>query len=133
MEKSVYNFNFDETEAIINCNIAIIDYLSSEKVLKEERFGQLCREIMDLTDLPDCVFDKVKDFVNNTLSQIVYDPVNTFPDSFNNDTGCFIGDVWCFFDEECDLKANNALIARLKEFVQQAHELYREFGITFGK
>lgn len=130
-KEAVCNLTFPRLEAVTEAHISIIKYLASDELEYEERFCELCEELETLKpELPESLYEKLAVFVNETLSQIVYEPEKAFPKCYTDEIGFRTEDgSWRTHNEECTQKMCLEFLRKRFEFENQTINIFAQFDI----
>lgn len=121
-------------EAIFLCYILMVEYLESDGVEDENCFCCMCSEIESYKAyMPYSAYERISNFINETLSPIVYDYEKTFAECFTDEIG-FVNDkgFWQTHNEECTYKLCSIFVSRLEEISQQTDHLIEQLFLLYS-
>ena len=114
--------------SILACYIAILEYLDSDDIDSEERFGQMCNEIdAEKTYLPLVIHREICRFVDNKVAPIIYEHKAFFSECYTDEIG-FVNEegVWQTRNEESTRKMCTAYVSKLEEVTIELETLVNQ-------
>ena len=106
--------------AILRCYELMKDYLHDDQMEHEECFSQMFTEIeKQRIAIPGEVYEKICQFIDETLAPIVYEREETYPECYSDDIGFYNEEgIWEVRDEESLKRMCMAFIMRTMEIEQ---------------
>lgn len=129
MKKETKNVKLTDfsKKAIMHCYILMKEYIRCDQVEEEERFLTMLFEIeKQRIAIPDAIYQKIQDAIDEFLTPIVYETQATFSNCFTEEIGHYEDGAWHIKDEEAARKSVINFTVRLVEIERSIDDFAME-------